>query len=52
MKVAHVFVSALNQIIRGVERSLNVVDQNAVVIELIVIAVHDNDRDVYKRQVR
>ena len=45
VKVAHVFVSALNQIIRGVERPLNVVDQNAVVIELIVIAVHDNDRN-------
>ena len=45
MKVAHVFVSALNQIIRGVERPLDVVDQNAVVIELIVIAVHDNDRN-------
>ncbi len=33
VKVAHVFVSALNQIIRGVERPLDVVDQNAVVIE-------------------
>ena len=45
MKVAHVFVTALDQIIGGVESALDVVNQNAVVIQFVVIAVHHNDWD-------
>lgn len=45
MKVAHVFVTALDQITGGVESALDVVNQNAVVIQLVVIAVHHNNRD-------